>query len=343
MSEPAARIGWSAIDARAIPNHPAPAAGWNAAAALTDGAWRIPLENLPVDCGDDSAHAATRELARPAATAVGRGRAVVIAPAVPSPAVDVLLFFHGKNIGWRRRASGDAPRDVALDRLESQLTRLHAEGMPLIAVLPQGTIERGGALSRFGALDADAYIAASLAASGAHPATSWLARASVRRVVAGGHSGGGIDLSHMLLGRGGMRAPARLRGVLHFDAINYRGAEPADHWSWSASLLEAQRSALGALAPDARRRYLDDACGLAAFHSGSRGPDGYGTLYDAHRSAFDGWFAALGDAFPRDLRDRWRDRFRFEQIASSHEALVGAGEPVVRGLKALLRGRLPSP
>jgi hypothetical protein len=343
MPDSTARVGWFAVDARTVRGHPAPASGWNGAASLTAGAWRIPLEALSVDCGRDGAHARTRELARGAASPAGRGRAVVVAPEAPAGAVDVLLFFHGNNIGWRRRAEGEAPRDVARDRLGAQLATLRASGLPVVAVLPQGTVDRGSALSRFGPLDADAYIAEALAAASAHPGAAWLAGAAVGRVVAGGHSGGGIDLSHLLLGRAGMRAPARLGGVIHFDAINFRGAEPADHWRWSAALLGEQLATLRGLDPDAQGRYLDTSCGLAAFYTlGSSGPDGYGRLYDAHRRAFDRWFveraAELDASVPRAVQDRWRARFRFERVATSHDVLVGANDGVVRGVRALLTG-----
>ena len=81
--------------------------GWNAQDTQVAGTTRIPIDDLPAGFrGDDDQRPTTRESAQ--------RRAIVIVPNrvdVTAGSVEVLLHFHGLNIGYRERDDGTV-RDV---------------------------------------------------------------------------------------------------------------------------------------------------------------------------------------------------------------------------------------
>lgn len=148
----------------------------------------------------------------------GGGRAVAVVPSRLARAApfDVLVHFHGNNVGYRETSRphhwqpAATVRDEELDRIEPQVEH---SGRNLIAILPQGSTPSPGVLglSQFGIADLDAFVREVL---GRLPG---LDARRLRRTIVSGHSGGGATALHHG-GRGG--TAGRLRPLLLFESIN---------------------------------------------------------------------------------------------------------------------------
>jgi hypothetical protein len=167
---------------------------------------------------------------------------------VASGGVDVLFQAHGYNRAWREAKAGGTTRDQSEEQIPQQLSPT------MIAVLPQGT-ER----SFFGSLNASGIIAEALGLI----SSSW-AKVTPRRIVFGGHSGGGGAVVSMLdlklkpkqkvpADRAGRQAqrrghlPSQLSEVVLFDGIN--GTTQLDIVkSWVLDNIDENREDLEALA-----------------------------------------------------------------------------------------------
>ena len=158
--------------------------GWNAQDASVAGALRIPVEELPQGFGGkDPQLQYTKESAEK--------RAIVVVPdAVDlSGPVEVLLHFHGQNIGYRERSKEGTVRDVEVDEIEQQIV---AAGRNMVAVLPQGSRGAGLHMSKFTIGDPKTYVDDVLRLASAHvPRLTAGAVMKSGRLVMSGHSGGG--------------------------------------------------------------------------------------------------------------------------------------------------------
>ncbi|MEP6560851.1 MAG: hypothetical protein ABJD68_07230, partial [Nakamurella sp.] len=160
---------------------------------------------------------------KPAVTAeTADNKAIVLVPEKldPKADVEVILFFHGINVG-NRSFGADRVRDLDVDRdrMEQQMA---AGGSPqLVAVLPQGT--SGGS---FGTLTADTtkYVGAALAAVAPALGSPLNQRGGI---IAGGHSGGGNRVAELATAEAGRDIDAEpgLKGIVLFDGINNFGKE----------------------------------------------------------------------------------------------------------------------
>ena len=126
------------------------------------------------------------------------GRAIVIVPPnIPRGPVDVMLHLHGHTIGYRQprqlgRRETPPPRDVEYDRIAQQLLE---SKLPMVAILPQGSISSVFGPGGQSGLDASGYVAevfelASLKNNGLTPG----------RVMLSGWSGGGKGIAEMIEG-----------------------------------------------------------------------------------------------------------------------------------------------
>jgi hypothetical protein len=307
------RQQWSdapAGGAKSVETTPPPQ-GWNKAETTVAGVRRIPLEGIP---GGN-----TLKDKQPAAAEAADNRAIALVPAGldPSQPVDVLLHLHGWNVGYRQRKTKGSDdetlrvgsvRDVESDRIEQQIA---ASKRPIIAVLPQGT-----ALSGFGKLNSDAYIAEvfkKLTAMGAwgpqKPAPP------IGRVILSAHSGGGGRTSEMMAEPGTPRLPSALKEVALFDAINGPG-ELGIVTTWVQQHLDNDLATLMSLgtstagAPtSAQTAYLQKSMRVRAYYS----QDLYRKRHETLQKSIDDWFAknaapALGTSSPlyAQLRDNYR-------------------------------------
>ncbi len=221
------RQGWS----KSVPG------GWNEKARKIGNTWRIPVEGITR--GNQAASIKAPARKTPAAPLTqdtpesAAGRAIVLVPpsADLSDGVEVLLQFHGHDVGYRERTDtsgfGVDPgsvRDVEEDLLPQQL---EAGQRRMIAVLPQGTHK-----SKFGIKDPAAYVDEVLALTvpilNTVGRTAGLKQVGVRRIVMSAHSGGGREMVKAagVLDPGAettdeqwLRSPP----MLLFDAINGPG------------------------------------------------------------------------------------------------------------------------
>ena len=169
---------------------------------------------------------------------VSTGRAIVLIPNdLPASAtsVEVLLHLHGFTPGGRGRGkdgTGD-PEDVAVARIAQQI---EASGRPMIAILPQGTIN--DFFANQAKFDLDAYVEETL---GLVPATLWPAQKSRTPgdVILSAHSGGGDVLANLM---NSGRIPRSVKGLLLFDAVHKGG--PAMVWKFLESRLNDELARL---------------------------------------------------------------------------------------------------
>jgi len=162
------------------------------------------------------------------------GRAIVIVPPnIPRGPVDVLLHLHGHTIGYRQpkaleRPEPPPPRDVEYDRISQQLLE---SKLPMVAILPQGSVSSVFGPAGQSGLDASGYVSevfelASLKNNGLTPG----------RVMLSGWSGGGKGIAEMIEGShpdikhepekqrtkdSTARLPdeAKIEGLVLFDAV----------------------------------------------------------------------------------------------------------------------------
>ncbi|MGA8574273.1 MAG: hypothetical protein WB609_01120 [Candidatus Cybelea sp.] len=177
------------------------------------GVFRIPLQGLAQVNQSPSPDPATRESAA--------GRAILCVPESldASQPVEVLLHFHGHNVGLRQRiasnlADAGTVHDVLMDQIESQLS---SSGRRMIAILPQGTTTSGfsNGTTQF---DCNSCITEVLNA--ALSAGVWSSVPTVSRVVLSAHSGGGGFLSVLASQSGQPHFPTPLAAMFLFEAIN---------------------------------------------------------------------------------------------------------------------------
>ncbi len=336
----------------------APAAGWNSGEVAVGAMRRIPVEGLSGGNQTEAPEAA-------ATNQSAVGRAVVIIPAgvtispppSPPPQIEILLFLHGHNIGYRQRTrrgkvSGSevgTVRDVELDQLEQQLQAVNSPTRIVIGVLPQGTSHSG-----FGALSGDPYLNEVLAklntdlvwGPGVQGPTS------PSRVILAGHSGAGDPISAMLASGAGShsRLSATLAEVILFDAINGPvELERVQHWvsgSLSTDLRrlrqidsDGQADGHDATTIEADKlAYLQTSMRFRGYHTNSD----YAARYAEVNNTIQGWFntnaRSLGGSSSAVYR-QLRDNYKVEPaVPRDHEHIVGAG-----GVKDSLQNLPPLP
>jgi hypothetical protein len=118
----------------------APVKGRNATETVEFDIRRFPVEDSSLGASGGNVNASPSDKTSQTAD----NKAVVLVPKAVKPDEDVqiLLFFHGNNVGYRADASGQT-RDVAptLERMEQQLQA--GASTQLVGVLPQGTAGAG--------------------------------------------------------------------------------------------------------------------------------------------------------------------------------------------------------
>lgn len=294
----------------------------------SEGATRHALEGLrTLRPPGPARHPDTAESVRDPA---GGGRAIAVVPSrfAGRAPFDVVVHFHGNNVGYRETAQRHhtqpqgTVRDEVFDRVEAQVQR---SGRNLIAILPQGSPAANG-ISQFGLSDLDAFVREVL---GRLPGVD-LGR--LRRTIVSGHSGGGASaVAHARAGGD----PGRLRPLLLFDAINNAGElQRVGHW-----LERSLDTDLGVLrrlpTPAARQQWLaghgaqlvatyDHSGTYHRVHEDRRQPIMEGRGADAHqRRDANGeprWQPVRG-LLPR--RDDWFTRHRAELLQ------LGGGAPTL--------------
>ena len=180
------RQGWS--DARK--------GGWNEGVRKIGSTWRIPVEGIGRGNQEPGVAIPTRKDPVVDTPESAAGRAIVLVPPTAKLAdgVEVLLQFHGHDVGYRERTGKSsfgvdpgAVRDVEEDLLPQQL---EAGKRSMIAILPQGTRSSG-----FGITDPAGYVDEVLGLTvpilNAVDRSLKLKKVGVRRIVVSGHSGGG--------------------------------------------------------------------------------------------------------------------------------------------------------
>ena len=243
------------------------AKGPNAARSTVKGIERIPVSGLAVG------HQAAKS---------NSGRAIVLhSPTIdPEKPVDVLLHFHGHNVGYEEVAG--KVRDDAIDNIEAQLAS--SSRPQLIAVLPQGTPNSnfgetatpGGQSTK--SFDPDAYIDNILAVL--VKLGIWKAKPSVTGVMLSGHSGAGELINEKILGSAlgskigagatpttGSKVPASFKELALFDAIN----GPMEHARLSEFLkmkmADELANALTRSKDEERVAYLKNSFKFRAYYS----------------------------------------------------------------------------
>jgi hypothetical protein len=249
------RQGWS--DARK--------GGWNEDVRKIANTWRIPVEGIVRGNQQPGVVTPTKKNPIVDTPESAAGRAIVLVPPIAKWAdgVEVLLQFHGHDVGYRERTGtsrfGVDPgtvRDVEEDLLPQQL---EAAKRSMIAILPQGTRSSG-----FGITDPAAYVDEVLGLTvpilNAVDRTLKLKKVGVRRIVVSGHSGGGPQTvsAAKALDPGSNPTQDQWRRsppILLFDALNGLGevgvaASMVERWLDAdlAILTAAGAGALGLLA-----------------------------------------------------------------------------------------------
>jgi Domain of unknown function (DUF4157) len=236
-----------------------------------------------------------------------RGRAIVLVHEQfdEKQGADVLLHFHGHNMGYR--AEGGRYRDRDLDRIEQQMDA--STRKQLIGVLPQGTPG-----SWFGATGTgkakekrfltDAFLTEILATLTALKV--WAAAPKIGNVMLTGHSGAGELIDEKLLGGAPTSSlpskVGRLAEVVLFDAVNGPNEFLATE-KWLEDQLNADLAKASA-APDepAKRAYLATSMRFRAYFTNNAyytkwhvGPLPYDKKLAGKvplRQFVDGWFTA---------------------------------------------------
>ena len=145
----------------------------------------IPLDGLTTGLQSADAAKGTNE------SASQRVIAVVPGTVDFSNKVDVLLHFHGHNLGYRERteahgSSGAAGtvRDIEADQIEQQLAATSYKN--IIGLLPQGSVG-----SNFGTFNVDAFVSEAFTKLGNTLNPNVTIRSG--KVIVSGHSGGGPE------------------------------------------------------------------------------------------------------------------------------------------------------
>lgn len=315
--------------------------GWNEMARTIGGTLRIPIDGIRGGNQAAAPNPATHESAA--------GRAIVIVPPSSNLAggeTEVLLFFHGMNLGYRERAVAGGPgaagtvRDVEADQIEQQLE--HA-GRNMVGVLAQGTVN-----ATFGITGARRYVDEVLGLflprlRAIRPNRSLPSSLHAGRIVVGGHSGGGraatAAAASLEAHTSDVDAWVHSAPLFLFDAIN-SPEEGNTIWAMVERWLNddlAQLTKPGANAPQllalrgiklrstwgagSDPRYKKMNVGKHYDPVTDRGLDPL-SLKGRLRSWFGAHSAALGPARPG-----LRAQYRVEGVVGTHEFTVGTGGP----------------
>ncbi len=277
----------------------------NAGERLVDHTRRIPLEGLP-----------------------GTGQAIVVLPASvtggPQP-VDVLLHFHGRNVGYK------TARDISVDEIEAQL---EGSKRRMLAVLPQGN-----ALAEFGPFDADTYLAAVFAAL--TTMKIWSPTPPRGSVTLSGHSGGGKVAADVATG---WPAPGVAELTL-FDGIN-GPAELTALENWVRGQLDRAADKLRVPATKGLSAREDEVLKavprLRAYHHGSaaarasRKKLDYPGLHATLRTTIATWFSDHGAELSPHAEKELRAHFVVMATGGrDHDRMVGGQSGAGSGTGAL--------
>ena len=340
------------------------AGGWNAGDRTVAATWRIPVGGLTQGLATDNPHPATAE--------EGAHRAVAIVPqSVTAANLEVLLHFHGNNLGEReRRTRSDSGmgagtvRDVEADLIPQQLA---ASGRNMVAVLPQGTTSSGTLASKFGITDPRTYVTEVLArvvteVNTLDP-TKQLASLTPVRIVISGHSGGGpATVAAAAALQAGSGAPdadwIASPPLLLFDAIN--GIDELHTVSalmlrWLADdkrRLDAAGPADGAALLARRGLKLRSTYTSGVYQVTNSKHDPRTYQYPPHppvtipaseslEARRDQWFAANASALG-SLAGTLKDQYVIEHVGGSHDFTVGAGH-LETGPRTAVPGVTPAP
>jgi hypothetical protein len=252
-------------------------------------------------------------------------------PTAPPKSLDVLLYFHGHNAGYKGQDL-DQVRDVAVEQIEAQVA---ASGRAMIGVLPQGTgsSEFGGPKGSLG-FDSNSFLNAVFAQLG--DLAIWTVKMPGRgQVILSGHSGGGLPVSEMLKPAGQDRLPTGLGEVALFDAIN-GPKELAAVKGWVTQQLDADYFELLRLerafpwevgkAVEAQRAFLATSMRFRAYYEPKPLYD-YKARHVDLQSSLQDLFAARAIGISSSVWDRWTDNYRVIEVADAkdHDSLVGTG------------------
>jgi hypothetical protein len=279
-------------------------------------------------------------------------RAIAVVPANLDvrQQVEVLLHFHGQNVGYRQRArrgrASDGPgmevgtvRDVEVDRIEKQI---QASARPMVGVLPQGSERPArGTNSNFGAsgFNSDAYIGVVFDRLTAMRV--WAARPTVRTVIVSGHSGGGGHIADMLSERGTPRLPSNMGELVLFDAINGPN-ELRTVTDWVRGRLRGDLHNLTIRPTEADRlAYLASSLRFRGYYTGG----GYATRYRALNASIHAWFGANAGALSRlgpSVGTRLHDNYAIAQVSGSHNHIMGTDSSLLDAINALPPATAPA-
>jgi outer membrane murein-binding lipoprotein Lpp len=258
-----------------------PPGGWNLSETSLEAAKkqgfeayrRIPIEGLKQGNQADDVVSSTTEKAA--------GKAIVLLPhqIELERTTEVLLYFHGHNVGFRQKGKDGIPKDVEDGMARQIQNSVH----PMIGVMPQGTTR-----SRFGKdFKSDSYIDEvfdKLVAVGIIPK-----KPKETRVVLAGHSGGGAILAEMLRKGGKATPPANMGGLFLYDAINGPN-ELAANTNWVLEQLNHDLNQLTqtGLTPDEQLNYLKTSLRYRAYHTLNKL---YADLHKKLKTSIDDWFS----------------------------------------------------
>jgi hypothetical protein len=296
--------------------------GWNAQDTNVWGTLRIPVEELPSGfTGDDPQQPYTNESARK--------RAIVVIPEnadLSSGKVEVLLHFHGRNIGYRERAAEGTVRDVEADMIEQQLA---GSARNIVAVLPQGRLQGDAQMTKFGIGDPTTYVNDVLELALPHlPANRQPTdgKLEASRLVVSGHSGGG---PYAAAYANYAQQPSSTEQewvdappLLLFDGINGPGElQQLEQWL-DAWLREDLRWLTAAADPSA----LLDRRGLKFRSTWGTGSDPvYKRMNESLHTWLTTWFK--NNSALASVAAKWRSQYRIQQFAGQHDYQVGTGQP----------------
>jgi hypothetical protein len=267
---------------------------------------RIPLEGLPG----------------------GSGQAIVAMPTgiTGGPqSVDVLLHFHGTNVGYK------AARDITLDQIEAQL---EGSKRRMLAVLPQGS-----ASADFGPFDADSYLDAVFTTL--HSMKIWSSTPHRGSVVLAGHSAGGKVAADLMIG-GSISSASELA---LFDGINGPHELQAIE-TWVGAQLDSAAAKLRVPVVKGDKTKEDEVLKavvrLRAYHSGSaagratREIRDWPGLHRTLRATIEQWFDSHGSQISPHAASELRAHFQVIATGQrDHNRMVGGQSRPGSGTGAL--------